>query len=202
MSTKQALQFAAVVVQNLPEMSGEIMQRHIDDPKGLQTLLRKVFLTFPILMTVKLGTGLKTADNFRQAIKKAKMDIGSWASDLLNQDAFRVAGQPTEVSIIAPTVAELGFKDGARYADICQRGVEMGYELCPSELGPQLRLQYQNQPKGEVLWLAMEAIRRSGGLLSTFFVGHGDGGLWLRGGGAVPGGFFRAGDRIVFVCRK
>lgn len=130
------------------------------------------------------------------------MKLGSWASDLLGQSAFWVVSQSTEVDIVAPTVAELGFKEGARYADICQRGVEMGYELCPPELGPQMRLQYKNQPKGKGLWLAMEAIRDSDGGLNTFSIAHNNDGLWLYGDYAYPNHFFCAARRIVFICRK
>lgn len=202
MLNKQTAKLIAVIAQNLPEMSDEAMQRHIDDPKGVQNILRQAFMTFPILMTVKLGTGLKSADDFRQALKKAGMKLDDWVSDLLNHPAFKTADQPIELSIVAPTVAELGFKDGARYADICQRGLELGYGLCPPELGPQLRLQYKNQPKGEVLLLVMKAIRGSIGFLDIFVVKHDGNGQWLEGSGTFPDGFFNSDFRIVFVRRK
>ncbi|MDP2812262.1 MAG: hypothetical protein Q8O32_01055 [bacterium] len=199
MSIKQVLQFAAVVCQNLPEMSGEAMQRHIDNPKGLQEILRKAFAIFK---TIKLGTGLKSADDFRQALKKSGMKLGDWASDLLNQSAFKVSSKLIEVDLVTLTVAELGFEGGASYSDVCKRGVELGHDLCQPEHGPQLRLQYKDQPKGEVLYLAMEAIRDSDGDLNTFAVERLGSGLWLSASYASPGGFCSAGHRFVFACRK
>lgn len=199
MSIKQVLQFGAVVLQNLPDISGEAMQRHIDNPKGLQAILRKAFAIFK---TIKLGTGLHSADDFRQALKKSGMKLGEWASDLLNQSAFRVSGKPIEVDLVTLTVAELGFESGASYSDVCKRGVELGHDLCQPEHGPQLRLQYKDQPKGETLFLAMEAIRSSDGGLSLFVVGRDGNGLWLGANFADPDNFYRADDRFVFACRK
>lgn len=203
MSTKQVLQFGAVVLQNLPEMSGGAMQRYIDDPKGVQNILRRAFMIFPILMTVKLGTGLKSADDFRQAMKNAGMKIDGYANYMLNNRfAFRVADQPTELNIVAPTVAELGFKNSARYADICQRGLELGYGLCPRELGPQVCLQ-RNQPEGEALHMTMEAIiYADDDLLGAFSVECDANGQQLKYICADPDFPLNSSDRIVFVCRK
>ncbi|MDP2812281.1 MAG: hypothetical protein Q8O32_01165 [bacterium] len=202
MLNKQTAKLIAVIAQNLPEMSDEAMQRHIDDPKGVQNILHKAFLAFPIIMAVNLGTGLKSADGFRYDLKRFGRKFGDWASNMMDQSTFKVASQLTELSIIALTVAELGFKDGARYADICQRGVSLGYGLCPPELGPQLRIQYQNQPKGQVLRLAMKPIRLSGGGLLTFAVEHCGDGLWLSAYYASPVHFYCADSRFVFACRK
>lgn len=199
MSIKQALQFGAVVLQNLPEMSSEAMQRHIDNPKGLQTVLRKALAIFK---TIKLGTGLKTTDDFRQALKKSGMDLSDWASDLLSQLAFKVSDKPIEVDLVTLTVVELGLERMASYSDICKRGVELGYDLCKPEYGPQLRLQYKDQPKGEVLILAMESIRNSSGGLSTFAVEHLVDGLWLSSYCASPDSPYSTGGRFVFACRK
>ena len=49
----------------------------------------------------------------------------------------------------------------ARYDRICTCAIEIGLELCPVEVGPQLRLQYPIQPCSEQLTIATEAIRDS-----------------------------------------
>jgi hypothetical protein len=157
---------------------------------------------FPIQMTVKLGTGLKSADDFRRALKSSGMNLGEWASDLLDQSAFKISGKPIEVDLVTLTVAELGFESGVCYSDVCKRGVELGHDLCQPEHGTQLRLQYKDQPKGEVLYLAMEAIRNSNGSLDTFAVEHNGDGLWLCALCASSDFFCDSDDRFVFVCRK
>lgn len=151
--------------------------------------------------TIKLGTGLKTADEFRKAIKKAVMRIGDWGNDILGKPAFTASPEEVEVELVVASVAELGFKDGATRKDIYTRAQELGLDLCPPEVGPQLRLQYKDQPKGEWLIIAMEPISGSDGLLRVFRVEHDGGVLWLLGYYGRPGCFW-SGHRFVFVRRK
>lgn len=152
---------------------------------------------------IKLGTGLKDADDFRKALKKADCNIGDWGNDILGKPAFTVSPKETEVELVVVSVAELGFKDGATRADIYKRANELGLDLCPNEVGPQLRLQYKDQPKGEWLLIGMEPITDSGGDLRVFSVWRGGGGKqWLLGGDGGPGSFWSAGRRWVFLRRK
>ena len=149
--------------------------------------------------TIKLGTGLKTADDFRKAIKAKGMKIGNWANDILGKSAFVAAKGETEIDLVLVTVAELGFKSGARYDQICGRAKELGLEFCPSEVGPQLRLQYEDQPEGEWVLIGMEPLSDSDGHLRVFDVEHGGGGRRLRGGVGGPGCFWGGRGRWVFV---
>ncbi|MDP3997721.1 MAG: hypothetical protein Q8P73_04450 [bacterium] len=151
---------------------------------------------------IKLGTGLKTADDFRQAIKDNDLRLGDWASDILGKEAFTVAIEEQEVDLVVMSVKELGFKGNARFDQICARAKELGLELCPAEVGPQLRLQYLDQPKNEWLIIAMEAIRDSDGHLGVFDVEHVDDGRWLRAGGGDPVSVWYPDDRFVFVSCK
>ena len=153
-------------------------------------------------MTIKLGTGLKDADAIRKAIADEGGRISDWANDILGQPAFTVATEETEVELVVVSVAELGFKDGAKYSDICERAKQLGLALCPPEVGPQLRLQYKDQPKGEWLRIAMEPITVSGGNLEVFLVEHDDDGLWLYSDDGLPGSFWYGFSRFVFVGRK
>jgi hypothetical protein len=150
---------------------------------------------------IRLGT-LKDAKAIRKAIADAGGRIGDWANDILGQPAFTVATKETEVELIVAAVAELGFKDGAKYSDICERAKELGLGLCPAEVGPQLRLQYTNQPNGEWLRIAMEPITDSVGGLNLFSVGCYDGELWLNGYDGRPDYFWYGYNRFVFVRRK
>jgi hypothetical protein len=101
------------------------------------------------------------------------------------------------------SVAELGFREGAKYSEIRARALELGLglELCPAEVGPALRLAYKDQPRGEWLIIAMNTISVSDGDLRVFRVGHDDGGLWLGGDYRRPGDFWRSDRRFVFVRR-
>ncbi len=160
-------------------------------------------LDLKVWKTIKLGTGgLKTSADFLAALKEQKFQTSDWAKDILGKSEFTVATQETEVDLVVVTVAELGFKENAIRSDIYRRAQELGLDLCPAEVGPQLRLQYQDQPKGEWLIIAMNPITDSGGDLHVFNVAHDGLGLWLSSDFGNPGYFWRAGHRWVFLRRK
>ena len=86
---------------------------------------------FSIWRTVKLHTGLKTAEDFRIALRKKGCLDSEWANklvsiselqavnfNLLNQLDFGTAGEETELKLVKVSVAELGFKRGAKRVDI------------------------------------------------------------------------------------
>ncbi len=182
---RQTAKFLAVVGENMPELSGDVMQGWIQNPKGVQKVLKEAFCPpeatpkFKIWKTIKLGTGLKTADDFCEALKDDGFNIGDWANDILGKPAFKTATEEIEVDLVKVTVTELGFKKGARRDQIYKRVKELGLELCPPEVGPQLRLQYQDQPNGEWALIGMEPIADSGGNLHVFYVKRNDSELWL-----------------------
>jgi hypothetical protein len=157
--------------------------------------------SFNVWKTIKLGTH-KNADEFRKALKKNGFKIGDWANDILGKPAFAVSSVEEEIQLANVSVADLGFKNGANYGDICAKAKELGLELCPNEVGPQLRLQYKDQPKGEWLRIAMEPITDSDGNLDLFSVGRGGGDLWLSGNDSNSDRFWDASSRFVFRLRK
>jgi len=155
---------------------------------------------FKTWKTIKLGTGPKTADEFRHLLCDGEFRLNDWASDILGNPAFKEADEETEIDLVKVTVAELDFKDGARRDQIYERAQKLGLELCPAEVGPQLRLQYQDQPNGEWVLVAMEPIFDSVGDPGIFFVGRDDSGLWLNGHWSNPDYFWIADDQWLF-CR-
>jgi hypothetical protein len=154
---------------------------------------------FAVWKTVKLGLH-KSPKDYRAAIKSAKMKIGDWGDDILG----RISCSQVEVDIdlVVLSVGDLGFKGSARYADICSKGVELGLELCPAEVGPALRLQYGDQPRDEWLRIAMEAITDRDGDRSIFLVEHDSDVLWLGANRGHPDDVWDAGPRFVFARRK
>ena len=165
-----------------------------------ETVIQVAEHKFKTWKTIKLGTGLKTADDFRKTLKDNGFNISGWANDILRKPVFTVAAEETEVELVKVTVAELGFKRGARHDQTYERAKELGLELCPPEVGPQLRLQYQDQPNGERILVAMEPIIVSDGDSDVFGVERVGSGLWLYGFWGRPDVFWGPGDRWVF-CR-
>lgn len=108
---------------------------------------------------VMLGTGLRDGHAFRNAILKSNQyRISPDAGDGLHHPSFVVAPEEVLIDLVRPSLCELGFKQGAVFADIIARALNLGLQLCPIEVGPQLRLQYRNQPKTEDLRIAMMPI--------------------------------------------
>lgn len=154
--------------------------------------------------TIKLGTGPKTAEDFIKALEAYGYKASDWVKDLLSKAAFlaSVALQEIEVDLVNVSVAELGFADGAYLKDIYKRALELGLSLCPAEVGPQLRLQYKDQPKDEWLRIAMEAIADSDTFLRLFQVERDSDDLDLNGDHGYLDHFYRGSSRFVFVRRK
>jgi hypothetical protein len=131
---------------------------------------------WPPSMTVKLGTYVSN-EALRQALIGAGFRIGRWGDDILKR--VKVASKPTAVKIKIVTVAELGFPDGATRIQIYQKALSLGLQLCAAEVGPAMRLQYRDQPKGEWLLIGMEPIIDSNGYPGVFNLASVFGKRWL-----------------------
>jgi hypothetical protein len=155
-----------------------------------------------IWKTIKVGTGLRTADDFRKALKQSRNKIGDGASDILGRPAFTVAPEEAEMDLVVVSVAELGFGAGADREYVFSRAQELGLELCPAEVGPQLRLQYLDQPEGDELLIGMKPIRDSYGEYKVFELEQCQNWRWLCGFQGYPDLVWNADSSWVFVRRR
>ncbi len=155
-------------------------------------------VTFPTWKTITLGA-FQDVKSLTEALEKNGFRVSDWASGILGQPAFTMAAEKTKVKLVKITVAELGFSEGATYGEICDKAQESGFHLCPAETGPQLRLQYGDQPYGEWLTVAMEPIADSDGRPSVFRVGRGVGDRWLASDWTDSDDFWRADAQFVFA---
>lgn len=150
-------------------------------------------------MTIQLGTH-KSNKDLRKELEKTGHRIGDWGSDILKKTD--VAPEPTEVDLIVLSNAELGFPNGCTVAQTYEAAQKLGLELCPAEVGPQLRLQYKDQPMNEWVLVAMDPITDSYGYLFVFNVVRDVDGSWLYGSRGHPDRRWYGDDRWVFVRRK
>jgi len=113
---------------------------------------------FPIWRTITLGT-YKGVDDYRDAMDLARIKIGDAADEILGRPAFPYAKMKTDVELAVLSAAELGVEsDESSLLEVYERARQAGLELCPAEVGPQLRLDYRSQPLGEALDIAMEPV--------------------------------------------
>ena len=95
-----------------------------------------------------------------RALDAADCGNGILAEEVLARPSFTLSATKMRVDLVALSVIELGLQTGnASLAEIYARAKELGFRLAAAEVGPQLRLQYSDQPIGESLYVGMEPNR-------------------------------------------
>jgi hypothetical protein len=156
---------------------------------------------FHVWRTTTVGSQ-RGVDSYRDALEAAKMKIGDAADEILGRPAFQYTKQKTQVELTLVSAAELGVASQSPLADVYQRATQLGLVLCPPEVGPQLRLDYRDQPLGESLLIAMEPVKTYYGdptILSLINFGTG---LALVGSDGRPDSMVSSYIRLVFALPK
>ena len=152
----------------------------------------------PIWKTISLGTYANTSALYN-ALDEAAIHIGVTAEEALHRTAFAVSTQRSEVELVILSVAELGFAEPAPRGAVYNRARNLGYELCPAEVAPQLRLQYLNQRLGESIDIAMQPIQTYEGEPIGLTLANGGADLILVGAPASHESLVRPATRLVFI---
>lgn len=199
---RQTAKFLAVVGENMPELSGDVMQGWIQNPKAVQEALSNAFCPpeaatprFKVWKTIKLGLH-KSPEEYRKALKDGKCYIGDYANQIL--DKIPISQEEVEVDLVRLTGRELGFKESVRRDVFYNRALGYGLQKCPGEVGPALREQYPDQPNGEWALIGMEPIAASDGYLRVFYVGRHASELWLYSDWSHPDYVWNPDDQWVF----
>ncbi|MGY4293099.1 hypothetical protein ACVWXN_001194 [Bradyrhizobium sp. i1.4.4] len=181
----------------------DVLQSQLKLKKALSTSVPQVLVRssadVPTWKTLTLGT---FADSLalRNALDKKGCGVGGLAAEILARPAFVVDSTKTDVELVAVSAGQLGFKtDAVTLAAIYGRAQQFGFELAVAEVGPQLRLQYLDQPMGEFLIIGMEPIKTWSGEPVILNVANGGAGLILIGQDGRPDAEISAISRIVFV---
>ena len=161
-------------------------------------------------MSIQIG-GVPKNELIEQV--KAARSVSGYAESMMQHELFITQSEPETAMLIELCPADLGFTETpttdellntTRLAEWSKANLD-GYviELCLAEVGPHFAIQYKDQPKGEILWIAMKRIPDSGDHPDVFTVERGDGGtLWLYDAWSSPGLRWELDDRIVFRLRK
>jgi hypothetical protein len=200
---KQDREFVAQVIRSLSTMSEEEKQIWIEHPRGLKKALRKALSIEEILKSCEEAPtiiNLETPnwESYRDVLRKMDVDVCDSAGTAMSLSRCYVP-QEGILEIKVLSVEEMGFQSGAKLKDILARGVEMGYELCPPELGPALRIQYQRQRIGEELLIGMKSIPDSHRQHGIFVVSCDHNGLHLILSAGGDGTLYDKNAPFVFV---
>ena len=154
----------------------------------------------PVWKTVKVGTAASKWDLHR-ALAAANCGIGDSAEQIFAQPQFFVSAAKIETDLVRISVAELGLQS-ASLGEVYARAQSLGFALAAPEIGPQLRLQYFEQPSGEFLDIGMAPIATDDGKPEIFVVANGGAGLLLVGADAGEATRFHSTARFVFVRQR
>jgi hypothetical protein len=151
------------------------------------------------IQTYDIEIGGKTKDELIQEMEEKNISFSSWAKDIMNKSSFTTSLETKNLKLVRLTVAEIGFPDGARTKEIYKKADELGLDLCPAEVGSQLRLQYDIK---EWTLIAMNQISDSSGSPRVFNLNSDDGQLGLNTYDAEPGRKWNSDVFWVFSFRK
>ena len=133
----------------------------------------------PVWKTITVGT-FRDSFALRNALDARDCGIGDGAAQILARPSFVLAARRNELDLITVTAEQLGFQtEAVQLHDVYARAQQLGFELAPPEAGPQLRLQYADQPSGEFLIVGMGPLRTWSGEPLVFVVANGGAGLHL-----------------------
>ncbi|NCU44359.1 hypothetical protein EOM71_01635 [Candidatus Falkowbacteria bacterium] len=164
--------------------------------------IEKIYTSFPEgkIDQVEMTIGGKGKTELLKDLEdRAKLDnseekiyISSHARSMINNPEFVAVEKPELVDLVRLKASDLGFSRARTFNDIYMKAAELGLELCPPEVGPQLRLNYdqvfkREQPKGEWFYIGMKPVSDSDGDPRVFRLDrYRDGERWLGDRWAVP----------------
>ncbi len=200
-------------------IQGAIKTGELDEAKELKEQLEKEIKDLEEQVEVtKLPEGLergikmevtiggKTKDELIKEMKKTKIKISDHAIQMMNDPNFTISKKKEHLNLVKISVKDLGFADHISTDEIYEKAQKLGLELCPAEVGPQLRLKYKDQSDGNFYKIGMKPIFNSDSKrFGVFELGRSD----LVDGGLVfetseiylEKGWFNY-DTFVFVSRK
>ncbi len=125
--------------------------------------VKYLYESFPETKIFKqsLELSTKTPEQYTKELIDNGNQIYSYAQQILNK--IEALKSPEQISLVSFSVEQLGFPNGATLQEIYDKAQSMGLELCPPQVGPELRLSYTDQPNNEYLVIAMEAITGADG---------------------------------------
>lgn len=172
-------------------------------------------LAFREIITRTVEVGGLTKSQLIQKLQQYSIMINEYGERLLADDKFTTSDTNYSLQTVELTVGDLGFPDGATTAQIFKRASELGLELCPLELGPQLRLDYLDQPEGYSrnplrrqqapsgsITIASEILTEDDDFPKGFYLRRIDGVLWLRGYRADHLHVWNHDDHFIFCQNK
>ena len=151
--------------------------------------------------TIDIGTFPYPSSGLIMQVERSSGCVSEHARALfLDPRSFPPRYYPRKVQLVRVHLREIGIKEYVGYKETLAAAEECGLRLCPAETALQLRVQYNDQPEGEVLWVGTPLLKQCesspGGLFSVL---RRDGVSWLDGLASITGHHWSADEEFVFV---
>lgn len=180
----------------------DVLERHLKlktrPAAGSQELIKseRDVATWKTITIGNFADSLK----LRNAMDSMGCNVGGLAAEILARPTFILASHKTNMELALVSPAQLGFtSDSVTLADVYARARNLGFELASAEVGPQLRIQYFDQPMGEFLIIGMEPIKTWSGEPIILNVANGGAGLILIGQDGRAEAEIHVTSRIIFA---
>lgn len=160
-----------------------------------------MYTSFPEGKIEKYGVSIggKTKDELVKEMEVKGIKLSSYAKQLLDSKDFETQKNKEELNLVRLTPKDLGFSSYSTTEQIYKKAVEFGLELCPAEVGPNLRLTYSGD---NWMYIAMKQIKDLDGCPSVFSLSRAGADLWLHDYRAHPQYQWTLYNKFVFCLRK
>ncbi len=119
--------------------------------------LTHLYESFPdkkiFMQTLETNPDIDSSEKAEEALKNKNIYTANSVRSMLERTEF--SEKQEEYSLVSFTVKQLGLSTGVIFDDIIKKAEELGLELCPAEVGPQLRLQYENKNNENEKWISI-----------------------------------------------
>ncbi len=156
MFDRQTRKFCSAVVEALPEVPPEIMQGLITNPRALQKALRDALLPPAYRIWKTIQGFCDSVEECLDALPAAGCNNTRSAEYLFSRVNF--APNDSEVTLVRITPLDLGFTFKPTYRQFCECAAKSRLVMCEPNDGPDLRLNYLDQPEGENIFIAMNPV--------------------------------------------
>ena len=170
-----------------------------------ETNIEHIYTKFPETPIRKFGLeiGGRAVKELEQQLGDNNVKLADYSQDVLRSKDFPTLKNREQIDLVRLKVRDLFLDENPHTTDeIYRKAEEFGLELCPAEVGPNLRLKYMDQPMNEWLYIAMEPIADRYGDPYVFSLVRRADGAWLDDYWAYPFSPWSPVDELVFRLRK
>ncbi len=104
----------------------------------------QILMAIPVFKTIKVGVN-KSADQFRQIFVKSKIKTADLADRML--DCISYTQKETELDLVYFSTYDIipGDMSNPKVRNVYDVALALGLKKCPADVGPQLRVDYQEK---------------------------------------------------------